>query len=199
MRPARQTMLPRALAAAALFLAVHAVPAGAAPVAYLLQPDLSVVAFETDFGTSGLTITGRMPIAAASLAIDFANLADSRVEVTMDAARARTSNPLATGAMLGPRVLAVATYPTLRFESTAIRARGAGAEVAGNLTIRDVTRPVTLAARIYRQTGTEAGDLSRLSVLLTGKIDRSDFGAGGFPNMVGSEVRLKILARIEKK
>jgi polyisoprenoid-binding protein YceI len=203
LRPHHLTTRLRALALpallSALLAALTAAPALAAPVPYLLQPEKSVVGFQTDFGSGDIKINGKMPIAAADLVIDFQNVARTTVDVTVDAAHATTSNPLATDAMLGQKVLAVRTYPTLRFVSTKVTARGEGAEVAGNLTIRGVTRPAVLSARIYRQQGTAEGDLSQLSILLTGAVNRSDYGAAGFPDMVGDEVRLKILARIIRK
>jgi polyisoprenoid-binding protein YceI len=179
-------------------LAILSQPAAARPVAYLLEPDRSVVGFETDFGDGGLKITGQMPVQSADLVIDFDSVAATHVLVTVSAAAARTSNPLATAAMTGKSVLDTQTFPTIRFDSTAIRARGAGAEVTGDMTIRGVTRPVTFDARFYRQKGVPEGDRSRLSILLTGRISRAAFGADGFPDMVGDEVRLKILARITR-
>ena len=59
-----------------------------------------------------------------------------------------------------------------------------------------MTRPATLQARIYRQDGFKPGDYSHLSILLTGTVNRSDFGATGWSDMVGDQVRLRILARI---
>jgi polyisoprenoid-binding protein YceI len=70
--------------------------------------------------------------------------------------------------------------------------------VVGNITIRGVTRPASFHAEIWRQQGTVEGDLSHLAIRLTGMIQRSDFGAVGWNDMVGNEVRLNILARIEK-
>lgn len=173
-------------------------PLAAAPAHYLLEPEKSVVAFETDFGGGAARITGKMPVLAADLTIDFDRVAASHVAVTLDAAHADTSNPLATEAMMGAKVLDTAEFPQITFESTAVRAAGDGASVTGNLTIRGVTRPVTLDARIYRQKGTAEGDRSSLSILLTGTVSRSAFGASGFPDMVGDDVRLKILARIRR-
>jgi polyisoprenoid-binding protein YceI len=175
-----------------------ALPAAADAVPYRLDAARSVVGFETDFGGGAAVITGRMPIAAARLAIDFDKVSRSRFEVTVSAAEARTSNPLATEAMKSATVLDTARHPEIRFVSTSVRAAGAGAEVEGDMTIRGVTRPVTLTAQIYRQKGAPEGDRSRLSILLTGAVSRGAFGAGGFPDMVGDEVRLKILARIDR-
>jgi polyisoprenoid-binding protein YceI len=87
----------------------------------------------------------------------------------------------------------------MRFTSTSVAARGDGASVKGNLTIRGVTRPVTLEARIWRQQGTETGDRSRLTIQLTGAVNRSDFGATGFADMVSDRVRITITARIIRR
>lgn len=170
----------------------------AEPAKYSLQPERSVVAFETDFGNNGVRITGKMPVTTADLTIDFDAVSRTTIDVELNVRKAVTSNPLATEAMTSPSVLSVREFPSIRFHSTSVRAKGDGAEVTGDLTIRGVTLPVILAAQIYRQKGTEAGDRRNLSVLLTGAVSRKAFGASGFPDMVGDEVRLKILARIER-
>lgn len=168
----------------------------AKPANYLLQADRSAVAFETDYGGAGLKITGKMPVAKADLSLDFAHIAASAVTVEVNAAGATTSNPLATEAMTGVKVLDTHSFPTIHFQSTTIRATKSGADVSGNITIHGVTKPITMTAQFYRQQGTQAGDMRNLSILLTGAISRAAFGAGGFPDLVGDQVRLKILARI---
>ena len=69
----------------------------------------------------------------------------------------------------------------------------------GDLTIRGVTQPVTLRAELYRTKGSAAGDNSHLTVRLTGRVNRSAFGATGWSDMVGDEVRIIITARIDAK
>ncbi|MBK8439268.1 MAG: YceI family protein [Rhodobacter sp.] len=185
------------LAALAVLMLLAAPPAGAAPVAYDLQPDASNVTFETDFG--GALITGDIPLEAADLVIDFDRLANCRIDVTLNAAKAGASFPFAADAMKGASVLDTRAHPKMRFTSTSVAARGDGASVKGNLTIRGVTRPVTLEARIWRQQGTETGDRSRLTIQLTGAVNRSDFGATGFADMVSDRVRITITARIIRR
>lgn len=179
---------------AALILA--AAPALAKPVSYLLEPDDSSVGFETDFGPD--LITGAMPVKSATLILDFDAVSQSQIDVALDVAGAHASFPFAAQAMKGPKVLDAASFPEMSFRSTAIRRDGDGAQVDGDLTIRGVTRPVTLQANIFRQKGTEAGDLSQLTVQLTGSVRRSEFGATGWSDMVGDEVRLNIIARIAR-
>ncbi|MDI3335313.1 YceI family protein [Defluviimonas aestuarii] len=170
--------------------------AHAAALTYVLDREGSAVGFETDFGQT--PIRGRMPVTSADLSLDFDRAAASHVEVTLNADAARASFPFATQAMKGGSVLDTGRYPEIHFESTRVRPTDTGAAVTGLLTIRGVTREITLDARLYRPEGTEVGHRENLSILLTGKVSRSDFGATGFADMVGDEVRLKILARIRR-
>lgn len=183
-----------ALAAAAVLSGLIPSPSPAAPVAYVLDRAASSVAFETDFGEEH--ITGHFPIVSADLVLDFDRVANSRIDVTLDVAEATASFPFAAQAMRGPKVLDAGGHPRIVFESTSVTAEGEGARVEGRVTVRGVTRPMVMRAEIFRQKGTEAGDLSRLTVRLTGAVSRSAFGATGWADMVGDEVRLTILARI---
>lgn len=186
-----------AIAVLLAMTSLTAAPALARPVAYLLDPAASTVGFETDFGPD--RITGHMPVDSARLDLDFDTVANSRIDVRLGAADAAASFPFAAQALKGPKVLDTGNHPDIHFESTSVRATAGGADVAGNLTIRGVTRPVTLAAIIWRQKGTAAGDLSRLTLRLTGRVNRSDYGATGWADMVGDEVRIIITARISRK
>lgn len=170
--------------------------AHAAALSYVLDTDGSAVGFETDFGQT--PIRGRMPVTTARLSLDFDHAAASHVVVTLNADRARASFPFATQAMKGATVLDTSRYPEIRFESTSVRATDTGATVTGLITIRGVTREITLDARLYRPEGSTPGHRETLSILLTGKVSRTAFGATGFADMVGDEVRLKILARIRR-
>lgn len=83
-----------------LLLLALAAPAAASPASYVLEPDISSVAFETDFGPDH--ITGKMPVLRADLSLDFDQVARSRVDVT----GADASFPFAAQAMKGPRWMA---------------------------------------------------------------------------------------------
>ncbi len=166
----------------------------AAPVNYALQPQASSVGFETDFGKD--KITGQMPIVTADLTLDFDVIANCKVAVTLDASNAQASFPFAAQAMKGPKVLDTDAHPEIRFESASVKAAGSGAQITGLVTVRGISKPMILYAQIYRQKGTVAGDLSHLTIRLTGTVKRSDFGANGWSDVVGDDVRLDILARI---
>jgi polyisoprenoid-binding protein YceI len=184
--------LIRMLAALLLF---SSSPALAAPSIYALQPEASIVGFETDFGPD--KITGTMPVTRADLTLDFKSVANSQIAVTLDASAAKASFPFAAQAMKGPKVLDAREYPTIAFQSTRVSATtDGGARVEGNLTIRGVSRPIVMLARIARQDGFVTSDNSHLTIRLTGAVQRSDYGATGWADMVSDQVRLDILARI---
>lgn len=190
--------MKRKLAALWLILSVLgvALPAAASPDKYALDAAESVVNFQTDFGRDH--INGRMPIASADLSLDFSRVANSTVAVVLDAASSQASFPFAAQAMKGPKVLDTRRFPQITFQSTSVRKSGDGAVIEGNMTIRGQTRQAVLTANIWRQRGTVAGDLRHLTVRLVGAISRSAFGATGWADAVGDEVRFDILARIQK-
>ncbi|MEV8465491.1 YceI family protein [Fluviibacterium sp. DFM31] len=170
-------------------------PLLAEPRDYALDTSNSTVEFTYSLG--GTPGTGTMPVVRADLRLDFDRVANSRAVVELDAARSRTNVGFVTQALKSPQVLDTARFPIIRFVSRRVTALTGGARITGDVTLRGVTRPLVLDAQIYRQRGTGAGDLSRLSVLLTGQIRRSDFGASGYSDLVGDVVGLRILARIE--
>ncbi|MGV6812324.1 MAG: YceI family protein [Brevirhabdus sp.] len=178
------------------FALVAALPVWAAPARYVLDADRSSVRFFWD--VNGAPSRGAMDVAAADLVLDLRQVSRSRVTVEIDVGSATARLPFAQQAIRGPEILHAARHPRARFESTSVRREGDGARIDGLLTLRGVTRPVTLRADIYRQQGSQPGDLSALTIRLTGAISRAEFGATGFARLVGDTVRLDILARIER-
>ena len=177
-------------------LALSTGPLRAAPQDYALDPDQSQVRYEVNFGSD--VIHGTMPVASADVQIDFARVSNSRVDVTLSPGAATANFPLAAQALRGPRVLAADAYPAVSFVSSKVQSSGTGAVIEGDITIRNVTRPIALDAAFFRPQGTAAGDRSELWIRLTGAISRAAFGAGGFGDLVDDEVRLNILAKIDR-
>ncbi len=171
----------------------------AAPTSYNLQSDRSEVGFL--YSLSGAQNRGSMPVRSAQIAIDLDQFSNSSADVTVDVTRARTGLIFATEALKAGSVLNASAHPTIRFQSTAIRPDNpgnlsAGGKIDGLLTIRGVTRPVTLNAAVFRQQGTAEGDLSQLSFRISGAVRRSDFGATGYSDIVDDVIQLDIAARV---
>ncbi len=93
-----------------------------------------------------------------------------------------------------------ATYPTIDFRSSAIRAAGEDElEIDGELTIHGVTRPITLHAEI-EGTETDMQGNDRVGLSASAQINRSDYdikfnAALGSGNVVVSD-KVKILVDI---
>ncbi len=164
---------------------------------YRLDAAESSVGFT--FTLNGIAQSGTMPVTRADIQVDPARLDASTVDV--NASKARTGLIFATDALKGASVLDTATYPEVRFVSRRVtlaedgRLSG-GATILGDVTLRGITKPLTLKADLYRERGTDAGDLSTLNIQLTGNVNRSAFGANGFAGLVGDTVTLKIRALI---
>lgn len=186
-------ILTRRRCLAALICATAA-PAWAAPARYALDPDGSEVRFT--FRIGDVTGAGTMPVSAADIVLDFDTAARSSATVTLAADRVDTGVGLMTSALKGNDVLATDQHPTIRFVSTSFAADAGGAVVRGDVTVRGVTRPLTLQATIFRPEGSVPGDRSRLTVRLAGQIDRHDFGASGYRALVDDIVTLDIRARL---
>lgn len=180
-------------------LATFATPTLAAPQRYKILPKGSEITFA--FTLNGSAVKGSLPISQADLRIDPDNLAASSADVSADVRRARTGFVFATEAMKSASVLDAKRFPQTSFKSTRITLGpggriSSGATLDGRLTLRGVTKPIRLRADLFRAPGTSANDLSRLSVVLTGALNRTDFGAAGYPELVADKVGLTIRANI---
>ncbi|WP_300074965.1 YceI family protein [uncultured Ruegeria sp.] len=170
-------------------------------IPYALAPKGTSVGFTFDL--SGVAQSGTMPIQSANIQLDTKRLQNSKVDVILNVAAARTRLPFARGPMLGESVLNADAHPTIRFTSTKIQLGPGGrisdgASIKGDLTVRGITRPVTLNAALYRTPGSAADDLDALSIQLTGALDRHAYGASGYPDLVDDTVGLNIKAQITR-
>lgn len=166
---------------------------------YRLVPQNSKVAF--GFIVNGAAQSGTLPILNADIRVDTSDLTRSSADVTGDIRRAKTGLAFVTQALLSADVLDAANHPTVRFRSKniALGRKGRiseGARITGDLTLRGVTRPLTLNALLSRPSGTAPDDLSTLTIQLNGALNRQDFGAVGYPKLVTDTVTLDIRAEI---
>jgi polyisoprenoid-binding protein YceI len=89
-------------------------------------------------------------------------------------------------------------FPTVRFVSTKVTVDGTSAMIEGDLTLRGVTKPVTLEADF---TGAGINPFVKKETIgfeATTLIKRSDFGMNQAVPLVSDEVRLGITAAFEK-
>ncbi|WP_170769513.1 YceI family protein [Ruegeria lacuscaerulensis] len=195
------TQLTRRTVLASLIALTLASSALAAPRTYQLVPEETSVDFTFDL--SGISQSGTMPIESADIQIDLNDLLNSRVDVILNVAKARTKLPFARKPMLSESVLAAKEYPTIHFVSTSVQLGEGGrisngAIINGDLTVRGVTMPIELKADLFRAPGSAADSLDDLSIRLTGELNRHDFGASGFADLVQDTVGLDIRAEIQR-
>ena len=69
----------------------------------------------------------------------------------------------------------VANFPKITFNSTSVKDGGEGLVVAGDLTIKDVTKPITIEFE-YTGTATDPFGNARFGFEGTSEINRKDFG-----------------------
>jgi polyisoprenoid-binding protein YceI len=125
------------------------------------------------------TVKGRLADARGTLTIDEANPASSSVTVEFDAKSIDTRSEQRDEHLRSADFLDTANFPTISFVSRKITGASAtpGTEfkVVGDLTIRGVTKEVTLDAT-YEGRGRDPWGGERVSFSAVAKIDRRDFG-----------------------
>ena len=161
--------LHRILGAATLALALTPVVFAAQPPVAQLVPATSEISFVTR--QMGVPVEGRFGRFSARIALDPKQPAGGSVAFTIDTASARFGVAETDAEVGKPAWLAVAKFPQATFQSTAVKATGAGRfEVAGKLTIKgrtqDVTVPVQLAQAGGASTATGSFTIRRLEFLV---------------------------------
>lgn len=140
--------------------------------------------------------TGMFTNPTGRLVLDVKNPAASKVEVSFPIDKVRTTvGDLDTHLMSGD-FFDAKQYPSARFVSTRVVKTGATtADITGNLTIRDVTRPVTLKAR-FVGAGNEFWGEKKAAIGFAASVSvkRSDFGLGYSVPLVSDRVDLTINA-----
>ncbi len=100
----------------------------------------------------------------------------SSVAATIEAASIDTNNEMRDGHLKSPDFLDVERFPTLSFRSTKVERVGKRElRVSGDLTIRDVSRPVTLEVE-FEGAGPDVRGNDRVAFSARTEIDREEFG-----------------------
>jgi polyisoprenoid-binding protein YceI len=162
---------------------------------YTLDPDHSSIGFKATHLMVSQT-EGSFGDYSMDIAFDPQNLAESRINVTIQAASINTRNNQRDEHLRKPDFLDVPNHPTITFTSKSITGSGENYTIVGNLTIRGVTKEISIPAGIRGPVkspfGFEAIGISGSTV-----INRQDFGVswnkqldqGGV--VVGDDVRIE--------
>ena len=123
-----------------------------------------------------MTVRGHFNSVTTSGNLDPESPNKTAFEATIQVASIRTHNEQRDRDLLSSNFLEVEKYPTIKFQSTKIEhAGGDRYKVTGDLTIKAVTRPVTLDAVKYGEFRDERMG-HRIGYAAETKINRKDFG-----------------------
>ena len=196
-RIARRTPRGRRWASAPLvaLLALVAITAGRAsgagaadPRRYVIQPEASEVGFKA---TSRLmNADGRFHRVRGEVVVDPSDPSTARVSVTIDANSIDTGIGLRDSHLRSGDFLDADRHPDIAFESVRVEAVGRRATVTGRLTVRGVTREISVPIDLT---------LSEVALVATGElvVNRRDYGMdyNSAINPIGNEVRVSFTFR----
>lgn len=142
---------------------------------------------------------GQFGQATGTLVLDKDNPAASTVDITIPVNTLVTSSEGLNRHMATADFLDAANHPTARFVSQHVMIDGTKAMIHGNLTLRGVTRPVTLNAEFV---GAGTNPFSRKETVGfhgSMSVTRSEFGIAGALPVVSDNVDLTISVAFEKQ
>jgi polyisoprenoid-binding protein YceI len=144
-------------------------------------------------------VKGQFTGVTGKLTLDEADITNSTVEATIDAATITTGDAQRDAHLKSADFFDVETFPTLAFKSGRVSKLGEG-ELAleGELTIHGVTRNVKFAVEGPTAPGKDPWGNTRIGISATTKINRKDYGlswnaaleTGGI--LVGEEVTITL-------
>jgi polyisoprenoid-binding protein YceI len=183
-------LVTRRLATAVLAMGLVA-PAFAAPVTYVIDPSHTFPRFS--YNHLGLsTQLSRFNQTSGTVVYDKAKQAAS-VDVVIDMKSVDTGFATFNEHIQAADFLDTAKYPTATFKSTRVTFKdGTPIAIDGNLTIKGITRPVTLQVNRFVNTMHPMQKKDAIGADASATIRRSEFNAGQYVPAVGDEVTISI-------
>ncbi len=188
--------MKRVLVVAAVALASTAPLAStvafAAPLTYKIDANhTDVVASWSHFGFSNpIAHFGKVD---GSITYDPAKVSASKVEVTLPLSGLNSHVGDFDDHLRSDDFFDAEKFPNITFKSTSVKAAGEGKlTVVGDLTIKGITKPVTLAVTINKVGMQPMAKREAAGFNATTTIKRSDFGVGKYAPNVSDDVKLTI-------
>lgn len=139
--------------------------------------------------------TGSFSTVSGAIVVDRDNLEKSSVTATIDVGSVNTADEKRNGHLKSPDFFDFAKFPAMTFKSTAWKKTGPDAfDVIGNLTIKDVTKPVVLKVKLLGF-GEGMGGAQVSGWEITSAVKKSEFGLAGpamLGKMLGDDVTISI-------
>lgn len=132
-----------------------------------------------------------------SMALDVEDPTNTTVEVTIDGDSVITGSEVFHDHLTGGKWFDVDNHPQMMFKSTEVTANDDGTyAMTGDLTIKDMTKPVTLTVTINAAMMHPMAKKPVVGIDASGSILRSDWGLGANAPFVSDEVNLSISAEM---
>ena len=131
--------------------------------------------------------------------LDTENPAKTTVAVEIKADSLVTGSSIWTDHISGAKWFDFKAYPTMKFTSTEVTGSGSSFKMTGDLTIKDVTKPVTLDVTVNAAMNHPMNKKPVVGISAKGKLLRSEWGLGANAPYVSDEVQLTIEAEMFKK
>ena len=182
--------MKRLLAAAALALATTV--AFAAPLTYKIDANhTDVIASWSHFGFSNpIAHFGKVD---GFITYDPAKVGDSKVEVTIPLSGLNSHVSSFDDHLRSDDFFDAANHPNITFKSTSVKSAGKDKlAVTGDLTIKGITKSVTLDVTINKLGVQPMAKREAAGFEATTTIKRSDFGVGKYAPNVSDEVKISI-------
>lgn len=150
------------------------------------------------------TVSGKFNSFDGSVESDKEDFSDAKISFSADIDSIHTGNDQRDGHLKSADFFDAANHPKLSFTSTSFEKSGDDYKLLGNLTLKGVTRPVTLNVEFGGVQQSMYGQ-TVAGFEITGKINRQDYGltwsavteAGGV--VVSDEVKLVINVEVVKQ
>lgn len=150
------------------------------------------------------TVTGTFKVLDGSVETATEDFSDAQIEFSLDVNSIDTNQGDRDNHLKSADFFDAEKYPLIKFKSTAFTKSGDDYTLEGHLTIKDVTKPVTLAVD-FGGTATDFYGNVKAGFEVTGKINRKDFGltwngiteAGSV--VVGEDIKLAINVQFAKQ
>ncbi len=164
----------------------------AKPVAYQIDPTHTATVFTWNhFGFS--TPSANFSDIQGTINVDNAKPANSSVNVTIPLTSLNTNVKALDEHLKTADFFDAAKYPNITFKSTKVQALGKNKyKITGNLTVKDVTKPVVLDAVLNKQGIHPMTKAESIGFNATTSFNRSAFGVGAYVPNVGDKVTVNI-------
>jgi polyisoprenoid-binding protein YceI len=179
-------------------LAVAAVPALAAPVTYKIDPNHTYPSLVTDHMGGVSKWRGKLNKTAGTIVLD-REAQTGTVEVVSDTSSIDFGNDKLNAHVTGPDILDAEKHPQITYKGKLTEFKnGAPTKVDGHLTLRGVTKPVTLTINEFLCKPHPVSKKEFCGADASATFDRSEFGVN-FGEKMGFKMDTKLEIQVEAK